>query len=770
MFESKILKIVDLCESSSLSYLSKEKTPSIQSNLVASNEKFLNSTNLVQQKIEMWITLILNTFQESICSSKDTCSALTGKKSASLYFHQICDELPPFSSDQVYNNNKTKAYNVKNTNTKNSKKPENNSDNNISNRNIDTKNKCWETRTGKNSELGENISASLESNLPGNQPNIGESTGGRRKQSLTVPEELKFHPHHSHHLLSSTSHQHHHHRHQVHRYGQHSRDASPEHSHIHQHCLRQYTPRHHTQQHHHRASSMGHQQLEHRSDEGTIEESASPKCKTEPSRSPSPLSTPSPSGSTSLQFFSRPFDDQSIGSSCSSSGVELEFTRKCTVSADSLLLHPDITGSSSDTGVTSVNLGGAMGGGSRMGHQYHHSSHPSYHHLSETVSGSTGTCLGRDEAKPMSSDSSLEAGKGYKAGLLLDPGSLVKRKISGSLSSDQIHDDLMFSDKVTLTPGTRSVSPKMIFTGKYRRDKNTSTSSPSASRVTSKQVNPSEPLTGSPSTAGVSIPITSQPSTSQSPSTSEKRKASMANVVLSGPGRLARLLRRTHSAGCSKDVPSHALFLREKPMKHHATSAPTTEGEMGDKRRGRKQAPALEDMKQRLRFLRRRHTDSSIQSTNVRPTPEEASKWSESFQLLMRNKYGATLFKAFLAREYSQENIEFWIACEEFKKVRPAKMPSKARKIYDDFVAVKSPKEINLDPNLRTNIFQSLTAPEEGTFDIAQRKIQGMLEQDAYLRFLQSELYRDLLVSNEPKKPDATCKYESGKLSPESHL
>lgn len=75
-----------------------------------------------------------------------------------------------------------------------------------------------------------------------------------------------------------------------------------------------------------------------------------------------------------------------------------------------------------------------------------------------------------------------------------------------------------------------------------------------------------------------------------------------------------------------------------------------------------------------------------------------------------------------------------------------------------------------MDPNLRTNIFQSLTAPEEGTFDIAQRKIQGMLEQDAYLRFLQSELYRDLLVPSEPKKADATCKYESGKLSPESHL
>lgn len=47
----------------------------------------------------------------------------------------------------------------------------------------------------------------------------------------------------------------------------------------------------------------------------------------------------------------------------------------------------------------------------------------------------------------------------------------------------------------------------------------------------------------------------------------------------------------------------------------------------------------LEDMKQRLRFLRRRHTDSSISSKpSVRPTPEQATKWAESFELLMSSR------------------------------------------------------------------------------------------------------------------------------------
>ncbi|CAG2163808.1 unnamed protein product [Oppiella nova] len=101
---------------------------------------------------------------------------------------------------------------------------------------------------------------------------------------------------------------------------------------------------------------------------------------------------------------------------------------------------------------------------------------------------------------------------------------------------------------------------------------------------------------------------------------------------------------------------------------------------------------ALEDMKQRLRFLRRRHTDSSIESS-VRPSKEELEKWANSFIDLMSSRYGSALFRAFLSREFSEENIEFWMACEEFKKSRQSKLTQKARKIFDDFLAVKAPKE-----------------------------------------------------------------------------
>ena len=55
---------------------------------------------------------------------------------------------------------------------------------------------------------------------------------------------------------------------------------------------------------------------------------------------------------------------------------------------------------------------------------------------------------------------------------------------------------------------------------------------------------------------------------------------------------------------------------------------------------------------------------------------------------------GLALFKEFLATEFSDENIEFWIACEEYKTItQPKKQQAKAQKIYEEFIVTQACRE-----------------------------------------------------------------------------
>lgn len=57
---------------------------------------------------------------------------------------------------------------------------------------------------------------------------------------------------------------------------------------------------------------------------------------------------------------------------------------------------------------------------------------------------------------------------------------------------------------------------------------------------------------------------------------------------------------------------------------------------------------------------------------------------------------GLALFKEFLATEFSDENIEFWIACEEYKTITQSKkQQARALRIYEDFIATQACREVS---------------------------------------------------------------------------
>ncbi|XP_076147248.1 regulator of G-protein signaling 20-like [Alosa pseudoharengus] len=147
-----------------------------------------------------------------------------------------------------------------------------------------------------------------------------------------------------------------------------------------------------------------------------------------------------------------------------------------------------------------------------------------------------------------------------------------------------------------------------------------------------------------------------------------------------------------------------------------------------------------------------------------KPTLEDARSWGQSFERLMKSPAGRGCFRQFLRTEFSEENLLFWLACEELKKeTNRGVVEEKVRQIYEDFVSILSPREVSLDSRVRDVINRNMTEPTSHTFDDAQQQIYTLMQRDSYPRYMNSSIYSDLLQSLEqqqqlqqPEKPPET--------------
>ncbi|XP_065705867.1 regulator of G-protein signaling 19 isoform X1 [Patagioenas fasciata] len=132
----------------------------------------------------------------------------------------------------------------------------------------------------------------------------------------------------------------------------------------------------------------------------------------------------------------------------------------------------------------------------------------------------------------------------------------------------------------------------------------------------------------------------------------------------------------------------------------------------------------------------------------TKPTPEEVRGWAQSFDKLMKSPAGRNVFREFLRTEYSEENMLFWLACEELKtECNKHTIDEKARMIYEDYISILSPKEVSLDSRVREVINRKMQEPSSHTFDDAQLQIYTLMHRDSYPRFLNSAIYKSLLQS-----------------------
>ncbi|XP_074911218.1 regulator of G-protein signaling 3 isoform X5 [Buteo buteo] len=207
----------------------------------------------------------------------------------------------------------------------------------------------------------------------------------------------------------------------------------------------------------------------------------------------------------------------------------------------------------------------------------------------------------------------------------------------------------------------------------------------------------------------------------------------------------------------------HQLTLLFSGHRKLSGADPECSCDEGDETSRKKRSRNLaKDMKNRLGIFRRRNESPGANPSgkldkvlkSLKPTPEEALKWGDSLEKLLLHKYGLAAFRAFLRTEFSEENLEFWLACEEFKKIKSqSKMVSKAKKIFAEYIAIQSCKEVNLDSYTREHTKENLQNITRSCFDLAQKRIYGLMEKDSYPRFLRSDLYLDIINQKKASSP-----------------
>lgn len=136
------------------------------------------------------------------------------------------------------------------------------------------------------------------------------------------------------------------------------------------------------------------------------------------------------------------------------------------------------------------------------------------------------------------------------------------------------------------------------------------------------------------------------------------------------------------------------------------------------------------------------------------PEIGRVSGWAVSFERLLKDELGLAYFTDFLKQEFSEENILFWIACEQLSKVtNKAELRQKADNIYHRFLSPEATMPVNLEGDYRQMVEKAIKNPSPEMFKEHQLQIFKLMKLDSYSRFLKSKLYQDCVLSEMGNHP-----------------
>ncbi|MEE6486666.1 hypothetical protein FKM82_014664 [Ascaphus truei] len=149
--------------------------------------------------------------------------------------------------------------------------------------------------------------------------------------------------------------------------------------------------------------------------------------------------------------------------------------------------------------------------------------------------------------------------------------------------------------------------------------------------------------------------------------------------------------------------------------------------------------------------LSRKRPTSEIHTNDGSASFQEQNgtcRWATSLESLLEDPQGVAEFT-----EFSEENVLFWLSCEDFKRTQDKEqMQKKAQDIYTTFLSSKASSQVNVDGQSRINE-KLLEEPHPLMFQKLQEQIFNLMKYDSYSRFLRSEAFLKLKVSEENDCP-----------------
>ncbi|XP_062991960.1 regulator of G-protein signaling 12 isoform X2 [Elgaria multicarinata webbii] len=144
----------------------------------------------------------------------------------------------------------------------------------------------------------------------------------------------------------------------------------------------------------------------------------------------------------------------------------------------------------------------------------------------------------------------------------------------------------------------------------------------------------------------------------------------------------------------------------------------------------------------------------SVQSCR-RHRERRVASWAVAFERLLQDPLGVRYFSEFLRKEFSEENILFWQACECFNHISAhdkKELSFRAREIFNKFLCSKATTPVNIDSQAQL-ADDVLNAPHPNMFKDQQLQIFNLMKFDSYTRFLKSPLYQECILAEVEGRP-----------------